>query len=386
MQVALPVAVKFLCKNNGELSRNLASYLSLAAIEYSYLLSPHVQLILDSLLAGESGYAIPIKIGASLSLLSGNYGLCRVLSQIYEISPEPINVAAPSIIEIIPRCDLQEKLVLLQLLAMVAKSKSHTVLHNSLPQLCDLLNQPVVAPAAMNVLLKMAENRPLLLIDHADIIKNAATTPQTVPHAAQILSIIGRSSKERAQIALDFVLEHLPEADRAAQTILLQQATTLCSQYPILFTDKVTSVIRQKNTQKSNSQIDGAVSTGTVTIVKLNHTSLPTTTVTPLTHTKSQVAVINENAAVSTTVTVNGASTSSSTKLLPLVLPTTSNNSYLPPPTYNQSFLVQNNYNSLMTLISPNTFNVPHTAATGSLMGPGPAIPVPVPPTPPHTG
>jgi protein melted len=325
------------------------------------------------------------KIDESIFFFVGNYGLCRVLSQIYEISPEPINVAAPSIIEIIPRCDLQEKLVLLQLLAMVAKSKSHAVLHNSLPQLCDLLNQPVpVAPAAMNVLLKLAENRPLLFVDHADIIKNAATTSQTVPHAAQILSIIGRSSKERAQVALDFVLEHLPEADRAAQTILLQQATTLCSQYPILFTDKVTSVIRQKNTQKSNSQIDGAVSTGTVTIVKLNQTPLPTTA--PLSHTKSQVAVINENAAVTTTITVNG-STSSSTKLLPLVLPTTANNSYLPPPTYNQSFLVQNNYNSLMTLISPNTFNVPHTTTTaGSLVGPGPPIPVPVPPTPPHTG
>lgn len=54
MEVALPVAVKFLNKGNKELSSNLASYLSLAAIEYSYLLSPHVHLILESLVEGMS--------------------------------------------------------------------------------------------------------------------------------------------------------------------------------------------------------------------------------------------------------------------------------------------------------------------------------------------
>lgn len=54
MEVALPVAVQFLNKGNRELSSNLASYLSLAAIEYSYLLSPHVHLILESLIEGMS--------------------------------------------------------------------------------------------------------------------------------------------------------------------------------------------------------------------------------------------------------------------------------------------------------------------------------------------
>lgn len=52
MQRALPVAVKFLHKGNKELSRNMASYLSLAAIEHASLLSPHVQPIMDSIISG----------------------------------------------------------------------------------------------------------------------------------------------------------------------------------------------------------------------------------------------------------------------------------------------------------------------------------------------
>lgn len=57
MKISLPVAVQFLPKGNRELSRNLASYLSLAAIDYAYLLSPHVTSIMDSIMAGKLYHA-----------------------------------------------------------------------------------------------------------------------------------------------------------------------------------------------------------------------------------------------------------------------------------------------------------------------------------------
>ena len=60
MQLAIPVAVKFLHKGNKELSRNMSSYMSLAAIENADLLAAHLQPILDS-------------------VISGNYSLSRVL-------------------------------------------------------------------------------------------------------------------------------------------------------------------------------------------------------------------------------------------------------------------------------------------------------------------
>lgn len=53
MRRALPVAVKFLHKGNKELSRNMSSYLSLAAIENADLLSKHIQLIIDSIISGK---------------------------------------------------------------------------------------------------------------------------------------------------------------------------------------------------------------------------------------------------------------------------------------------------------------------------------------------
>lgn len=52
MKLALPVAVKFLHRGNKELSRNLSSYLSLAAINNAELLAIHVQPIIDSIISG----------------------------------------------------------------------------------------------------------------------------------------------------------------------------------------------------------------------------------------------------------------------------------------------------------------------------------------------
>lgn len=104
MELALPVAVRFLQKGNKELSKNLVSYLSLAAIEYAYLLSPHIQTILDS-------------------IRSGNYGLCRVLHQIYEVTPDKVTPHATLLISLLPKCDLQEKLALLQLFASIGQKK-----------------------------------------------------------------------------------------------------------------------------------------------------------------------------------------------------------------------------------------------------------------------
>ncbi|XP_055603441.1 protein melted [Uranotaenia lowii] len=256
MEVTLPVAVKFLNKGNLELSRNLASYLSSAAIEYSYLLSPHVAIILES-------------------LLSGNYGLCHVLSQIYDATPEPINAEAKRFVEIIPKCELQEQIVILQLLVTIVKNQPSMLL-DSIRQLFDLALKPSISTAAMLVILKIAEYKPLKMIEYTEAIKTTAhMVPQTVGFAAQTLSAIGKTSKERAQVALDFVLEYLPKADRPLQPILLNEATKLCTKYPVLFTDKVTSVVRQR--QLNNNQVK-QTSAG-VTIVNLNSSAtLPVTT------------------------------------------------------------------------------------------------------------
>ncbi|XP_049313359.1 protein melted isoform X1 [Bactrocera dorsalis] len=263
MKISLPVAVQFLPKGNRELSRNLASYLSLAAIDYAYLLSPHVTSIMDS-------------------IMSGNFGLLRVLSQIYEVSPDEVSPHAPVLVALLPQCDSQEKLAVLQLYLLIAQ-KTPAVLENCVPRLCELLYDNETATITMQILLKISEQRPLLIVEHCEKIKAASkANPNTVSLAAQILASAGRTNKEHAQYALDFVLEHLPHADRTSQTNLLQEATKLCSSFPILFTDKVLACVRQKNAlsqQKlSTSDINMDVSnktSGGVTIVNLNSPTEP---------------------------------------------------------------------------------------------------------------
>lgn len=104
MQIALPVAVKFLQKFNNELSKNLANFLSLAAHEYAFLLIPHIQSILES-------------------IEFENYGLCRVLAPIYDISPEQLLPHVTLLVSMLSKCPVQEKLSLLQLFLKMSQNK-----------------------------------------------------------------------------------------------------------------------------------------------------------------------------------------------------------------------------------------------------------------------
>ncbi|KAK9879888.1 hypothetical protein WA026_008388 [Henosepilachna vigintioctopunctata] len=259
MQRALPVAVKFLHKGNKELSRNMASYLSLAAIEHASLLTPHVQPIMDS-------------------IISGNYPLCRVLPNIYEVSPEHFQGHAMALVSLLSHCDNQEKLALLHLFALMAKDNP-LLLEASVPQLCEYLSNSVTAAATLQIFLYMAEKHPVLLADHVNSMKLAVQKhPQTVCLAAQVISAVGKLSKDKAQDALNFVLEYLPKADRGSQSTLLREATLLCSSYPVLFTDKVLTGIRQRHHTSTNqisqpaSTVQSSVTSGGVTVVKVGGT------------------------------------------------------------------------------------------------------------------
>nr|CAD7587522.1 unnamed protein product [Timema genevievae] len=252
MKRALPVAVKFLHKGNKELSRNMSSYLSLAAIENADLLAKHIQLIIDS-------------------IISGNYPLCRVLPQIYEVNKEPLHDHVMALVSLLPLCENSEKLALLNLFALIAKSNP-SLLEPSLPQLCEYLGTASTASATMQVFLNMAGTKPQLLVDHVGKIKKAAEShPNTLCLAAQVISSVGKLSKDRAQDALNFVLEHLPKADRGSQGTLLREATLLCSSYPVLFTEKMLAEVRQcghKN-QANTSTTQVNQTSGGVTIVKV---------------------------------------------------------------------------------------------------------------------
>ncbi len=111
MRLALPVSVKFLHKGNKDLSRNMSSYLSLAAIENADLLATHIQPIIDS-------------------VISGNYSLSRVLPQIYSVNRDPIKSHVMTLVSILPNCENSEKLALLSLFSLVAKDNPTVSCHH----------------------------------------------------------------------------------------------------------------------------------------------------------------------------------------------------------------------------------------------------------------
>ncbi|KAK6617844.1 hypothetical protein RUM43_014073 [Polyplax serrata] len=259
MKKALPVAVKFLHKGNKELSRNMSSYLSLAAIENAELLSQHIQLIIDS-------------------IISGNYTLSRVLPQVYGVDKAALEEHVMALVSLLPLCNDTEKLALLNLFALIANNKPH-LLELSLHQLCEYLNQSSTAPVAMQIFLNVAEKKPQSLVDHLPRIKACAERyPNTLCIAAKIISSVGKLSKDRAEEALNFVLEHLQKADRGCQGPLLKEATLLCSSYPLLFTEKMLAEVRLVGNHSDSNSCNGSAqvnqTSGNITIVKLGGASI----------------------------------------------------------------------------------------------------------------
>ncbi|ENN71337.1 hypothetical protein D910_06356, partial [Dendroctonus ponderosae] len=175
-----------------------------------------------------------------------------------------------ALVSLLSHCDNHEKLALLNLFSLMAKDKP-SLLEASVPQLCEYLSSSATVTATMQIFLNMAEKQPLLLADHVSAMKQAAQRhPQTVCLAAQIIGAVGKLSKDRAQDALNFVLEYLPKADRGSQSTLLREATLLCSSYPVLFTDKVLAGVRQRHHTSTNQISQSSqVTSGGVTIVKV---------------------------------------------------------------------------------------------------------------------
>lgn len=126
MELFLPVAVQFLHKGNREISRHMARYLSLAAVHHAVLLKPHVQTIMDS-------------------IMSGNYPLCRILTNLYEVSPEPLEGHATALVSLLPHAEQVEKNSLFALFELIAARKPDA-LRTCVPQLLSYLCPSTARP------------------------------------------------------------------------------------------------------------------------------------------------------------------------------------------------------------------------------------------------
>ncbi|XP_023349309.1 ventricular zone-expressed PH domain-containing protein homolog 1, partial [Eurytemora carolleeae] len=203
MLLAIPVAVKFLHKGNKDLSRNMSSYLSLAAIENADTLAVHVQPILDS-------------------VISGNYSLSRVLPAIFSVDRQLINNHVMTLVSILPNCTDSDSLALLNLFELVAK-ESPALLEPSIPQLCECLLQQTLAASTLQVLQGIAQVLPQSLVDHLAAFKSTADNfPKTTISVVHLLTVVCLPSIDKSREVLKYLLEIICKVEVEKHSLVLK--------------------------------------------------------------------------------------------------------------------------------------------------------------------
>ena len=234
MSRAVPVAVKLLHRGNKELSRNLSSYLSLAAINHADVLAPHIQPIIDS-------------------IISGNYALVRVLPKIYVINPEPIHDHIMALICLLPNCEVGEKSTLLNLFALISKTKPST-LESNLPQLADCLSLPQTAYPTMQIFLDIANANSKPFLDYVNrVISACELNPSMVSIAAEFLGVVGKLNDNKATDCVRFMTHQLSKCDLGTTITLLRQIKSLVELYPTILSSFIATISNQVENSSSST-------------------------------------------------------------------------------------------------------------------------------------
>ncbi|XP_063965266.1 ventricular zone-expressed PH domain-containing protein homolog 1-like isoform X3 [Lytechinus pictus] len=202
MELALPVAIRFLRHGNRDLIRNVSSYLALAAIENAHLLAEHCRAIIQS-------------------ITQGNRSLTRILPQIYTEDPGPIEDCLPDLVSILPGCDENEKSNILQLMALMAKRKPK-ILKDYVPVLVANLNNPTTSQTVLSALVDIASIDPApFTLCLAQLQAGIRRQPALLSMAGKIFGAVGRLSPEAGEACIEFLVQELSCVDQTALPAIL---------------------------------------------------------------------------------------------------------------------------------------------------------------------
>ncbi|XP_037320951.1 ventricular zone-expressed PH domain-containing protein isoform X1 [Pungitius pungitius] len=144
MVLAVPVAVRFLQSGNRELSRNMSSYLSLAAIAKADLLAEHTKAI-------------------TLSVLGGNHMLLRVLPSVYPRQPDTIHCQLGNLTAMMSQLESPEQQHLIRLIQIVAEQHP-LMLSPQVPALVSYLGDQSLTEALLGSLVDVSQASPSSLV------------------------------------------------------------------------------------------------------------------------------------------------------------------------------------------------------------------------------
>lgn len=234
MTKVVPVAVKFLHRGNKELSKNLASYLSLTVIHNSDILIPYTQIIIDS-------------------VIGGNHCLIRVLPKIYTIMSDrkQFHDHVMALTCLLPHCEIPERLPLLNLFSLMSKTNP-SLLEMNLPVFVRCLSHHQTVYPTLQILLDMAQSNPKLLSGYLDKITDICLgRPNVLPPCAQFFGIIGRNVKEKSSDCLNCLSRLIGSADQTNIIMLLREMNSIVRTSPHTLQNELKLIIDIINSKKN---------------------------------------------------------------------------------------------------------------------------------------
>ncbi|XP_073347714.1 ventricular zone-expressed PH domain-containing protein [Pagrus major] len=213
MVLAVPVAVRFLQRGNRELSRNMSSYLSLAAIAKADLLAEHTEAI-------------------TLSVLGGNHMLLRVLPSVYPRQPDTIHCHLGNLTAMMSQLESPEQQHLIRLIQMVAEQHP-LMLSPQVPTLVSYLGDQSLTEALLVALVDVSQASPSSLVSFLPALRIVGQQcPALLGHVAEIHGAVGIISEAHAHSSLVYLVSLLGSMEHSFHHTLLLEIRALTDRYP----------------------------------------------------------------------------------------------------------------------------------------------------------
>ncbi|XP_038549075.1 ventricular zone-expressed PH domain-containing protein isoform X1 [Micropterus salmoides] len=228
MVLAVPVAVRFLQRGNRELSRNMSSYLSLAAIAKADLLAEHTEAI-------------------TVSVLGGNHMLLRVLPSVYPRQPDTIHCHIGSLTAMMSQLESPEQLHLIRLIQMVAEQHP-LMLSPQVPALISYLEDQSLTEAILGALMDVSQASPSSLVSFLPVLRiMGQQCPAFLGHVAKIHGAVGIINETHAHSSLVYLVSLLGSMEHSFHHTLLLEIRALTDRYPSLLGGCSKDIYRMSN-------------------------------------------------------------------------------------------------------------------------------------------
>uniref|UniRef100_A0A2I3M060 Ventricular zone expressed PH domain containing 1 n=1 Tax=Papio anubis TaxID=9555 RepID=A0A2I3M060_PAPAN len=229
MALAIPIAVKFLHRSNKELCRNMSNYLSLAAITKADLLADHTEVIVKS-------------------ILQGNTMLLRVLPAVYEKQPQPIKRHLTELLALMSQLEQPEQYHLLRLLHVAAKKKQLEVVQKCIPFLIGHLKDSTHNDIILNILIEIAGYEPVALNGFLPMLKEIGERfPYLIGQMARIYGAVGHVDEERARSCLTYLVSQLANMEHSFHHILLLEIKGITDTFSSILGPQSRDIFRMSN-------------------------------------------------------------------------------------------------------------------------------------------